>query len=234
MSEMPPIAILCGGLGSRLKPLTEVLPKSLVEVCGKPFIFHQLNLIRKNGIRNVVICAGHQGVQILNYVGDGSRFGLNVSYSFDGEALLGTGGAIKKALHLLGDEFMVIYGDSYLDVPFAPIVNRFRSGNALALMTAYRGSGTNVENNIDIENGLVVGYCKSKINGLDLRYIDYGLSIFTSKAFSFLPDEMVFDLGKLASILISNRSVLGYEVNQRFYEIGSFEGLKQTERLLIT
>ena len=115
MSEpLHPVAILGGGLATRLRPLTDRIPKALVDVNGEPFIAHQMRLLRSNGVERVVYCAGYRGEMIREYTGDGARFGLEVEYSFDGPAPLGTAGAIKRALPLLGESFFVLYGDSYL------------------------------------------------------------------------------------------------------------------------
>ncbi len=126
MTQMPPVALLAGGLATRLRPLTEQLPKAMLDVAGEPFIAHQLRLLRREGVTRVVICAGYLAEQIQAYVGDGSRFGLSASYKIDGPRLLGTGGALRAALDHLGDEFLVVYGDSWLDVPYAPVVDAFR------------------------------------------------------------------------------------------------------------
>src|SRR6185503_20450000 len=144
MTEMPPLALLAGGLATRLRPLTEQVPKAMLEVAGEPFIAHQLRLMRRERISRVVICAGYLAEQIEAYVGDGGRFGLSVSYRIDGPRLLGTGGALRAALDQLGDEFLVMYGDSWLDTPYAPVVEAFRASGQPALMTVFRtrASGT--------------------------------------------------------------------------------------------
>jgi len=145
---MPPLALLAGGLATRLRPLTATIPKALVEVAGEPFIAHQLRLLRREGVSRVVMCTGYRGEQIAEYVGDGGRFGLTVEYSQDGDRLLGTGGALKKALPLLGAEFLVMYGDSYLDIPFAPVVAAFRASHAKGLMVVYRNEGRYDKSNV--------------------------------------------------------------------------------------
>ena len=119
------IVILAGGLATRLRPITSTIPKSLLEINGKPFIDYQLELLRKQNITNVIICAGFMGEEIRKYVGDGDKYGLKISYSFDGDKLLGTGGAIKKVLNLVKGAFFVMYGDSYLNIDFNPINQYF-------------------------------------------------------------------------------------------------------------
>src|SRR4051794_6917097 len=127
MTEMPPLALLAGGLATRLGDLTKQVPKALLQVAGEPFIAHQLRLFHRERVARVVICAGYLAEQIHGYVGDGSRFGIQVSYRIDGPTLLGTGGAVRAALPEFGDEFLVMYGDSWLDIPYAPVVEAFRS-----------------------------------------------------------------------------------------------------------
>ena len=120
-----PVAILAGGLSTRLRPITENIPKALVDVAGKPFIARQLEYLRRQGITRVVLCLGHLGEQVEALVGDGAAFGLDVGYSWDGPRLLGTGGALKRALPLLGGQFFVFYGDSYLQIDFRAVERGF-------------------------------------------------------------------------------------------------------------
>src|SRR6266481_3446322 len=116
VKPMPPIAVIAGGLATRMGDRARTTPKSMLVVAGEPFIAHQLRLFRREGLERVVLCVAHLGDQIEDFVGDGAKFGLSVNYSPDGETLMGTGGAVKKALPLLGDEFFITYGDSYLDI----------------------------------------------------------------------------------------------------------------------
>src|SRR5579863_8670565 len=134
---MLPCAILCGGLGTRLRPATESIPKSLIEINGEPFISHQLRLLRSNGIERVVLCIGYLGGMIRDFVGDGSKFAVEVSYSFDGDHPLGTAGAIRKATAMLGDSFCVLYGDSYLPCDYGAVVSAFEAAEKRGLMTIY-------------------------------------------------------------------------------------------------
>ena len=143
-----PVAILAGGLATRLRPITEKIPKSLVPVAGKPFLAHQLELLHARGIRRAVLCIGHLGEMIQRDFGDGAAFGVKLDYSFDGEKLLGTGGAIKRALPLLGDEFFVLYGDSYLPVEYAPVAEFFHRSGKPGLMTVYRNEGSYDTSNV--------------------------------------------------------------------------------------
>ena len=140
MNVMLPVAILAGGLGTRLYPLTERVPKALIEVNGEPFLAHQLRLLRARGIQRVVLCIGQHGERIREYAGDGAQFGLQVEYSEDGPALLGTAGALRHALPLLGDAFFVLYGDSYLPCSYRDVADAFHAAGQPGLMTVYRNA----------------------------------------------------------------------------------------------
>jgi NDP-sugar pyrophosphorylase family protein len=230
MTEMPPLAILAGGLATRLKPLTEQVPKSLIEVGGQPFIAHQLHLLRRERISRVVLCLGHLGEQIEAFVGDGGQFGVSVAYCYDGSSLLGTGGALRLALDQLGPEFLVMYGDSWLDTQFAPVVDAFRAGGKSALMTVYRNSDRWDRSNIWFENGQIRVYDKK--NRLpQMHYIDWGLSMTKADVIATHPARTAFDLAEVYGKLAQNGDLGGYEINTRFYEIGSPEGLRETDLL---
>ena len=224
---MPAIAIIAGGYAARLYPITRTMPKSMIEVAGRPFIAHQLALLKKNDINQAVVCAGHLGGQIENFVGAGEKFGLSVSYSMDGEKMLGTGGAVKKALPLLGDVFFVMYGDSYLDVDFKTIYDYFLSCHREGLMTVIRNNNQWDKSNVVFEQGVIIRYDK-KEKSTDMRHIDYGLSMFRKSAFDQMDDKIIFDLVELHQRLIAGNQLLGYEVKNRFYEIGSSPGLAET------
>lgn len=229
--EMPPLALLAGGLASRLGALTERVPKSLLQVAGEPFIAHQLRLIAAQGICDVVICCGHLGGMIADFVGDGKRFECRVRYSFDGRPLLGTGGAILKGLPLLGSHFWVMYGDSYLTVPFAPVLEEFEQSGKVALMTVFRNDGQWDASNVEFVEGRIVRYEKGARFGR-MRYIDYGLGIYSARAFAGLPVGEALDLSEVQTDLIARGAIAGFEVKERFYEIGSPAGLAETDAFL--
>src|SRR5215813_9069589 len=192
---MPPVAILAGGLATRLHPCTKTLPKALVSVAGEPFIAHQLRLLRREGIDRVVLCVAHLGEMIRDFVSDGRQFGLEVAYSFDGPTLVGTGGALRRALPLLGETFFVLYGDTYLDVALAPILLAFRRSRAPALMTVFRNEGRWDTSNVLFDGSRVVRYDKRHPTP-DMKFIDYGLGVLSSDLFDAAKDE-VFDLSDL-------------------------------------
>jgi NDP-sugar pyrophosphorylase family protein len=226
-----PVAILAGGLATRLRPVTEKIPKSLLPVAGRPFLAHQLELLHARGIRRAVLCLGHLGEMIQREFSDGSEFGVQLDYSFDGPKLLGTGGAIKRALPLLGDEFFVLYGDSYLPVEYRPIAEFFRRSGKLGCMTVYRNEGRYDTSNVVFHDGEIAVYDK-KNRSPEMRHIDYGLSLFKSAAFESYSAGQAFDLAEVMGKLVREKQLAGYEVRERFYEIGSPAGLAELEILL--
>ena len=225
-----PVAILAGGLATRLRPITEKIPKSLVPVAGRPFLAHQLELLRSRGIRRAVLCVGYLGEMIQRDFGDGKSSGVKLDYSMDGEKLLGTGGAIKRALPLLGDEFFVLYGDSYLPVEYAPIADFFRRSGKLGCMTVFRNEGKYDASNVVFAGGEIKVYDK-KAKLPEMRHIDYGLSLFKASAFDSYPADQPFDLAEVMGKLVREKQLAGFEVRERFYEIGSPAGLAELEAL---
>jgi NDP-sugar pyrophosphorylase family protein len=228
---LPALALLAGGLATRLRPITETVPKSMVSVAGEPFIAHQLRLCAREDIREVVICGGYLCDQIEACVGDGSAFGLQVRYSVDWPQLLGTGGAVRKALPLLGDEFFVMYGDSYLSVSFRAVWNAFRESGRQALMTVFHNRNRWDASNVEFGNGEIVRYDKTA-RSRQMEHIDYGLGIFRAAVLAAWPADAAFDLAEVYSQLVRERSLAGYNVDRRFYEIGTTTGLAETEAML--
>src|SRR3954451_3162134 len=231
MTEMPPLALLAGGLATRLGDLTRQLPKALLEVGGEPFIAHQLRLLSRERVPRVVICAGYLAEQIQAYVGDGSRFGIPVTYRLDGPRLLGTGGALRAALNQLGNEFLVMYGDSWLDIPYAPVVEAFRSSGQPALMTVFRNEGQWDTSNVWFEDGRIRLYDK-RARLPQMHHIDWGLGVIQSEALAPRSLGDPFYLGDFYSGLSRAGRLAAYEVTTRFYEIGSADGLRETDALL--
>ncbi len=228
---MPKIALLAGGLATRLRPITTTIPKSMVPVADRPFLAHQLENLARQGITEVVICSGYLGEQIQEYIQDGSEFGCRVQYSFDGDKLLGTGGALRKALPLLGDEFLVMYGDSYLTAPIPPIWKEFLRSGKPALMTVFRNGDKWDKSNIEFLDGVIIDYDKVAPTAR-MEHIDYGLGCLKAEVFSAWSEDTAFDLASVYGQLVKQQQVAGYEVKERFYEIGSPAGLAETDALL--
>jgi NDP-sugar pyrophosphorylase family protein len=222
-----PVAILAGGLATRLRPITEKIPKSLIPVAGKPFLAHQLELLHSRGIRRAVLCLGHLGEMIQRDFGDGSAYGVKLEYSFDGPKLLGTGGAIQRALPLLGKEFFVLYGDSYLPLQYAPVAESFHRSGKPGLMTVYLNEGKYDTSNVVFRDGEIVVYDK-QAKTPEMRHIDYGLSLFRASVFEAYAADRVFDLAEVMGKLVREKQLAGYEVRERFYEIGA-TGHRATE-----
>jgi NDP-sugar pyrophosphorylase family protein len=225
-----PVAILAGGLATRLRPITEKIPKSLVPVAGRPFLAHQLEMLHARGIRRVVLCIGHLGEMIQQDFG-AEAFGVKLEYSFDGPKLLGTGGAIKRALPKLGAEFFVLYGDSYLPIPYRPVAEAFHRSGKPGLMTVYRNEGKYDTSNVVFRDGEIAVYDK-KLRLPEMRHIDYGLSLFQAQVFAAYGDDQIFDLAEVMGRLVREKQLAGYEVLERFYEMGSPAGLAELETLL--
>jgi len=226
-----PVAILTGGLATRLRPETDRVPKALLKVAGQPFLAHQMRLLRADGIRKIVLCVGHRGEMIEHEFRDGSQLGVELSYSFDGPELLGTGGAIKKALPLLGKKFLILYGDSYLPINYAAPARAFLASGKLGLMTVFQNEGRWDASNVWFDDGAIKSYNKKQPTP-DMRYIDYGLGVFDEAAFTGWPANKAFDLADVYRDLIAKKELAGREVTQRFYEIGSPEGLAELDAML--
>lgn len=227
-----PVAILAGGKATRLYPITQAIPKSLVEVAGKPFIQQQIELLRKNHIERIVICLGFLGEQVEAALGDGLAFGLQIKYVHDGPSLLGTGGALKRALPELGKgAFFVLYGDSFLDIDYACVEAEFVRSGKTGLMTVHKNQGKWDRSNVYFAQGQIVEYDKKNPKP-EMQHIDYGLGILQEAAFEDVPDNEAYDLADIYKNLIKKGQLAGCEVQQRFYEIGSPEGLAETRAYL--
>jgi len=228
---MLPIAILAGGLATRLRPITETIPKALIEIAGEPFLAHQLRLLRRHGFERVVLCVAYLSDQIRDFAGDGSRFGLQIQYSPDGPQLLGTAGAIRRALPLLGDTFAVIYGDSYLPCDYAAALGAFTDSGKLGLMTVYRNRGLWDTSNVEFTGDRIVAYDKANRTP-SMHHIDYGLGAFQRAAFDSAPAGRPHDLAAVYQDLLRRGELAAWESPDRFYEIGSLEGIHDLTEFL--
>ena len=226
-----PVAILAGGLATRLRPVTEKTPKALLSVAGEAFLVHQMRLLYSHGLRKIVLCVGYLGEMIKTKLGDGSNLGVQIAYSFDGATLLGTGGALKRALPMLGERFLVIYGDSYMPVDYSAIVHAFVLSGKPALMTVLENAGRWDTSNVFFEAGKIRSYDKKRRTP-EMRHIDYGVGVLNAAVFAPYPDNASFDLADVYSHLVSEKKIAAYEVKQRFYEIGTRKGLAELDSLL--
>ena len=221
-----PVAILAGGLGKRLEKKTLNKAKVLIDIAGKPFISRQLNYLSNQGIKDIVICTAHLGNQIKDYVGDGSKYNLKVLYSDDGDKLLGTGGSIKKASRILGDNFFILYGDSFLPINFSLVEKAYFQQKRPALMTVLKNKGNWDKSNAYFKNKCVEYNKKKPQKNMD--YIDYGLNVVKSSIFYNFPPNKTFDLADVFESLSKKGLLAGLEIYDRFYEIGSINGLNDT------
>ena len=230
-----PVIILAGGLATRLRPATDQIPKALLPICGEPFLAHQLRLLASRGIERAVLSVGYRGGMIEEFAGDGSRFGLRVECVPDGPRLLGTAGAIKQALSKLGprlgDAFLTLYGDSYLPCDYAAVEGAFAESGQSALMTVYENNGQWDSSNVEFRDGRILVYDK-RARAPGMRHIDYGLGVFRREAFDAVPEGEPHDLAALYQSLVANGRLAGHEMRDRFYEIGTPEGIRETESYL--
>jgi NDP-sugar pyrophosphorylase family protein len=238
-----PVAMLAGGLATRLRPLTEGVPKILIEIDGRPFAEHQLDLLQRWGVCEVVYCLGYRGEQVIAALGDGSDRHMRFTYVSDGPRLAGTGGALRLALAFLGDAFFVMYGDSYLRCDFREVEREFRASGKPGLMTVFKNEGRWDRSNVIYKDGRIVRYDKTvpgnNVDNADsadnaaMQYIDYGLGILTPDALApWARVDTPFDLSLVYQRLIERDALAGFEVAERFYEIGSIAGLEETQALL--
>ncbi len=218
-------------MATRLRPITAKIPKLLVEVAGEPFFSHQIRLLKAAGLTKIVLCVGYLGEMIVDLYGDGAKWGVQIDYAFDGPKLLGTGGALIAALPKLGDAFYVLYGDSYLPVDYRAVGDFFLRSGQLGLMTVYENHGRYDTSNVEFSDGEIRHYDK-KIKTPAMHHIDYGLGLFRAAAFDGFPRDAVVDLAEVQKSLVARRQLAGYEIKQRFYEIGSHEGLQELDTLL--
>jgi NDP-sugar pyrophosphorylase family protein len=229
-TELAPVCILAGGLGTRLGEKVRDTPKPLLLVAGKPFVFHQLELLRAHGARRVVLCVAYLGETIEQAVGEGSALGLEVSYSYDGPDLAGTAGAVRRALPLLDDEFLVLYGDTYLRIDYLDVQRAFRASGLPALMTVLRNGGQWDTSNVLFEDGLVKRYDKRNPTP-DMEWIDYGLGMMRRDV---LEVSDAADLAEVYAELADCDGLAGYEATERFYEIGTPDSLAEADAFLMS
>ncbi len=226
---VPPVCILAGGVGSRLGEQVKDTPKPLIEVAGEPFLVHQLRLLARHGAREVVLCVGYLGERIEQRIG-AERFGIAIRYSYDAPDLDGTLGAIRRARELLGERFLVLYGDTYLRIDYADVARAWERSGLPAVMTVLRNEGRWDTSNAIYAEGRVTVYDKGAPTP-EMRWIDYGLGGLTPPALDAVPaDES--DLSALYRELARAGRLCGYEASERFYEIGTPAALAEADAFL--
>jgi MurNAc alpha-1-phosphate uridylyltransferase len=228
-AALPPVCILAGGLGTRLGARTREVPKPLLEVAGEPFLMHQLRLLASQGAGEIVLCVGHRGELVEARIGS-ERFGARIRYSFDAPGLDGTLGALRRARPLLGERFLVLYGDTYLRIDYRAVTRAWSESGLPAIMTVLRNEGRWDESNAVYRDGMIVSYRKRAPTS-DMRWIDYGLGGLAAAALDRVPD-VERDLAALYERLAATGELLGFEARERFYEIGTPAALSETDAFL--
>jgi len=222
--------ILAGGLGTRLRPLTETIPKPMMSIKGRPFLEYELLLLKSHGIHDYVLCVGYLGEKIEEYFGDGSNFGVTIRYSHD--TLAGPAGALKRAEDLLEDIFFVTYGDAYLRLDYEQVMEYFTEKKELGLMTVYENRNNYGKSDLVVRDGYVVRYDKKK-NNEAMNWINFGVSLLRKKALELIPKDRSFvDEEEFYGNLIERKELLAYEVRERFYEIGNPASLQEFEKFV--
>lgn len=227
--SLPSVCILAGGLGTRLGARVRDVPKPLLEVAGEPFLIHQLRLLAGHGVTRVVLCVGYRGETIVRRIG-AERFGIAIDYSFDAPTLDGTLGAVRRALPLLGERFLILYGDSYLRLDYAAADRAWRESGLPALMTVLRNEGRWDTSNAIYEHGRVLAYDKHSPTAA-MHWIDHGLGGLYASALEAVSEEES-DLAVLYGLLARRHQLCGVPVSERFYEIGTPAALAETDAFL--
>jgi MurNAc alpha-1-phosphate uridylyltransferase len=228
--SLPPVCVLAGGLGTRLGAAVADTPKPILPVAGEPFLLHPLRLLARAGATRAVLCVGYLGERIAEVLGP-ERFGIALSYAYDPPQLAGTAGAIRAALPLLGERFLVLYGDTYLRIDYAAVEQAQAAGGRPALMSVLRNEGRWERSNAVYADGAVLAYDKH-LPTADMRWIDYGVGLLTPAALDAAPDDP--DLAGVYRALARRGELSGYEATERFYEIGTPSALAETEAFLAT
>ena len=225
------VVILAGGLGKRLKPLTERVPKPMISINGRPFLEHQLKLLKKFNLTRGVLCLGHRAEVVESYFGSGSKWGFDIKYSIE-EQLLGTGGALKRAEEYLEDSFLLLNGDTYLPIDYTHLISRFREMNRMGLMVVYGNQEKIAPNNIALDrSNMVICYDKRKEEGLS--YIDAGVMVLKKEVLELIPKNRVVSLEEeIFPELIRLKELWAYPTKQRYHDIGTPERLSLIREVL--
>ncbi len=226
--------ILGGGLGTRLRPLTERIPKVMVPVNSKPFLLHLLELLRSQGVNDIVLCIGHLGEQVRDFFGNGESLGVRIRYSEEKERLLGTGGALKQTQSLLDDHFFVINGDTYLPINYNEVESAFAKCGKKALMVVYDNrKDTGVKNNVELDRDLMVIRHDKESSDPGLKYVEAGVLALKREALGLMKEGCSVSLERgLYPGLIQQRGLAAYVTDQRFYDIGTPEQQRIFEEFL--
>ena len=218
-------------MGTRLGHLTETLPKPMVLVEGRPFIEHEIELLRVSGVKDLVLCVGYLGEEMERHLGDGRRLGVRIAYSFDGPKLLGPAGALGHASRLLEESFFVTYGDVYLRADYGRIMQRLLNSEALGVMAVYRNYDRYGRSDLVVRDGYVVRYDKKR-HARNMSWINYGVSALKKPVLRFIPRGLPRGEQEFYGELIRRRELLSFSVRKRFYEIGTPSALDEFSRFI--
>jgi histidinol-phosphate phosphatase family protein len=228
------VVVLMGGLGTRLKGIGSGAPKSMIDVRGRPFFYYQLSLMKACGFRDFVFCIGHGGTKVRKFFKNGRKFGVRIRYSSDGKQLLGTAGALKKASRLLNNEFLLMYGDSFMDIDYNELLYAYRAAsraNKKGLLAVFKNNNRLDKSNVVFRNNRLIIYDK-KTPSRAMKYIDYGIAILKKNALKGVPADKPSDLADIYRKLSIKRQLAGYEARNRFYEIGRPASLDEFRRFI--
>jgi NDP-sugar pyrophosphorylase family protein len=225
------IITISGGKATRLFPASKHISKFLYPILGRPFIFYQLDLFKKNGFENVIISTDDRNKEIFNYVRNGNKWGLNIAYSFDGDKVLGTAGAVKKATSIIKDDsFFVIYGDSYLPIDYQKMQRNFEENKKPCMMSIYKNESSIHNNNIVFDGTRIVKYER---NCSEAQYIDYGLGIYNKDVFDLVPENEFYDMNNIAKEMIDKKSMDHYISFVELYGVGNYYAINKLTQLLM-
>ena len=227
------MVILCGGFATRLGDLAKNIPKSMIDIYGKPFLWYQIENLKRYDIRDIVLCVGHLSEKIIHYFDDGKKLGVNIKYSHDGDKPLGAIGALKKAEPLLDNIFFIMYGDSYLTVNYQEVYSFFKKYDKSGCMVVYKNNDKYDKSNLIVKDNMVVDYGKEK-HSKEMIYIDYGTTLLRKITLKKIPLDTFYTTGEFFSKLIKQKQLLAYEANKRFYHIGNPEALEEFREYILS
>jgi NDP-sugar pyrophosphorylase family protein len=224
------VVVLAGGLGTRLRPLTNNLPKCMVRVAGQPFLFYLLRLLKARGTDDIIICTGFLGEQVEEYFRDGNRIGRKLRYSREGNPLLGTGGALKRALPLFRDSFLVVNGDTFINLDYSSVYAGFlKSGTEALIVASHRGTNSNSHCDLALNTGGMVRRYDKSSAGMD--YVNVGVMAFRKRVFDNIQPTSIISLEcDVFPELISRHQVQSVITTHPFFDIGTFAGLDAFEK----
>ena len=224
--------ILAGGPGTRLRPITYSIPKPMILINNKPFLHYQLEFLKNNGMKDIILCIGYLSEKIIKYFGDGSKMGLSITCSIENKPL-GTGGAIKNAEKYINGDFLVVYGDSYLSIDYQKAISSFKSVDKIGLLVVYDNKyNTSVKNNIAIDaKGFIIEYDK-ETEKKNLKYVDAGVIVFKKEILDLIPKGKVSLEKEIFPKLIEKKELIAFKSKVPFYDIGTFERMEKAKKAI--